>query len=125
MRQKATSVLAALSVCVVLCAGCVSKRSEMGVLNEWRNPSAPVFEKGISTESQVMQALGPPSQVIALNDKTLFYYLREQSKTKSVILLVYNQTRQEITYDRAIFFFNKDSVLTEFSYSPETVPREK
>lgn len=122
---KMTSVLTALAVCIFVCASCVSKRSEMGVVNEWRGASAPVFEKGVSTESKVMQALGPPSQVIALDDKTLFYYLREQSKTKSVILLLYNQTRQEIIYDRAIFFFNKDSVLTDFSYSPEKVPREK
>ena len=105
--------------------GCVSKRNEMGVMNEWRNPAIPAFEKGRNTQSDVMKALGPPSQVIALQDQTLFYYLREQSETKSVLLLIYNQTRQQITYDRAIFFFNKQSVLTDFSYSKESVPQEK
>src|SRR4029077_9236822 len=83
--------------------GCVSKRSEMGVQNYWREASVAAFEKGRSTEADVMRALGPPSQVIALQDQTLFYYLREQSHTKAVYLILYNQTRQEIIYDRGIF----------------------
>src|SRR6476646_10508149 len=87
-------------------AGCLGKRSEMGVQNSWRGLPPPAFEKGRSTESDVMRALGPPSQVIALQDQTLFYYLREQSRTKAVFLIVYNDTREEILYDRAIFFFN-------------------
>ncbi len=112
-------------VLLLTLAGCVSKRSEMGVQNEWRDAATPTFEKGRSTQTEVMHALGPPSQVIGLQDQTLFYYLREQSNTKSVFLILYNQTRQEITYDRAIFFFNKQSVLTDFSYSQEAVPRDK
>ena len=117
------------AVCLLLCllslAGCMSKRSEMGVRNEWRAPSPPVFEKGRTTQSEVMEALGPPSQVIALPDQTLFYYLREQSRTKAAYFLIYNQNRQQITYDRAIFFFNKQSVLTDFAYSKEAVPLQK
>jgi outer membrane protein assembly factor BamE (lipoprotein component of BamABCDE complex) len=115
---------------LALCAlapltGCMSKRGEMGVRNYWRDPSLPAFEKGRTTESDVMKALGPPSQVIALQDQTLFYYLREQSQTSAMFLLVYNQTRQQINYDRAIFYFNKDSVLADFAYSKEIVPIEK
>jgi len=121
---KAARIVFSLLLLLTL-TGCASKRSEMGVQNEWRNPALPTFEKGRTTQSDVMQALGPPSQVIGLQDQTLFYYLREQSKTKSVFLILYNQTRQQITYDRAIFFFNRQSVLTDFSYSKEAVPREK
>ena len=100
-------------------AGCVSKNSEMGVENDWRGQSPPVFEKGRSTQSEVMGRLGPPSQVIALQNQTLFYYLLEQSRTKAFYLVIYNQTRQRITYDRAIFFFNKQGVLSDFAYSKE------
>ena len=106
-------------------AGCMSKRGEMGVRNYWRDPSLPAFEKGRSTQSDVMKALGPPSQVIALQDQTLFYYLREQSRTKAMFLIIYNQTRQEIIYDRAIFFFNKQAVLTDFAYSKEVASPDK
>ena len=117
---------AALAALLVLpgLTGCVSKRSEMGVENNWRGPSQPVFEKGRSTQSEVMRSLGPPSQVIALHDQTLFYYLREQSQTRSFYLMVYNQTRQQIDYDRAIFFFNKQGVLTDFAYSKEAVAKK-
>ena len=105
--------------------GCLSKRSEIGVRNDWRAPSPPAFERDRSTQSDVLKALGPPSQVIALPDQTLFYYLREQSRTKAAYFVIYNQTRQEITYDRAIFFFNKQSVLTDFAYSKEMIPPAK
>jgi outer membrane protein assembly factor BamE (lipoprotein component of BamABCDE complex) len=113
-----TAALAALLLLPGL-AGCVSKHSDMGVENNWRGQSPPVFEKGRSTQSAVMGSLGPPSQVIALQDQTLFYYLLEQSRTKAFYLVLYNQTRQRITYDRAIFFFNKQGVLSDFAYSKE------
>jgi outer membrane protein assembly factor BamE (lipoprotein component of BamABCDE complex) len=114
-----------LTACLLPLTGCLSKSSEMGVRNLWRDPALPTFEKGRTTQSDVMRALGPPSQVIALQDQTLFYYLREQSQTKAMFLIVYNQTRGQITYDRAIFFFNKDSVLTDFAFSKEAAPTEE
>ena len=120
-RQPALTVP---GICLFLFTGCLNKRTEMGVQNYWRDPAFPAFEKGRTTQSDVMRVLGPPSQVIALPDQTLFYYLREQSRTKAVFLIIYNQTRQEIAYDRAIFFF-KQSVLTDFAYSTETVPLKK
>src|SRR5689334_7104721 len=120
-----TPIVILLAVGLFSLTGCLSKRSEMGVRNDWRGPAPPAFEKGRTTQSDVMHALGPPSQVIALQDQTLFYYLREQSNTKAIFLLIYNQTRQEITYDRAIFFFNKQAVLTDFAYSKEIVPPPK
>ncbi len=116
-----------LTVCVLVALGpgCATKDSQMGVQNQWRAEPAPVFEKGRTTQSEVMRALGPPSQVIGLQDRTLFYYLREQSKTRSLFLIVYNQTRERVGYDRAIFFFDKQGVLTDFAYSEEAIPRKQ
>ena len=118
-------VVILLGVLIPALPGCSNKRSEMGVLNNWRGSPPPTFEKNRSTQSDVMSALGPPSQVIALQDQTIFYYLREQSRTKGFFLVIYNQTRQQITYDRAIFLFNKQAVLTDFAYSQESIPLEK
>jgi len=120
-----TPIVILLAIGLFSLTGCLSKRSEMGVRNDWRSPSLPAFEKGRTMQADVMHALGPPSQVIALQDQTVFYYLREQSRTKAAYFVIYNQTRQQIIYDRAIFFFNKQSVLTDFAYSKEVVPLEK
>lgn len=106
----------------LLGSGCATKQSEMGVKNLWRDPSLPAFKKGKTTQSDVMRVLGPPSQVIGLRDQTLFYYLREQLQTKAVFLVVYNQTREQITYDRAIFFFDSKGVLVDYALSDESVP---
>jgi outer membrane protein assembly factor BamE (lipoprotein component of BamABCDE complex) len=106
-------------------AACASKQSQMGVQNKWRAASPPPFQKGRTSQSEVMAALGPPSQVIALHDQTLFYYLREQLQTKAIFLLLYNQTRENVSYDRAIFFFDKNGTLSDFAYSEEAIPLEK
>jgi outer membrane protein assembly factor BamE (lipoprotein component of BamABCDE complex) len=124
LKSASRTILIGTLLLLPLC-GCLSKRGEMGVRNFWRDPSLTAFEKGRSTQSDVMRTLGPPSQVIALQDQTLFYYLREQSQTKAMFLIIYNQTRQQITYDRAIFFFDKHSVLTDFAFSKEAIPNEK
>ena len=123
MKKNSRNLIPVLiAACLWSLTGCLSKSSEMGVQNHWRDPALPAFEKGRTTQSDVMRALGPPSQVIALQDQTLFYYLREQSRTSAMFLIFYNQTRQQILYDRAIFFFNKQSVLTDFAYSAEAAP---
>jgi outer membrane protein assembly factor BamE (lipoprotein component of BamABCDE complex) len=107
---------------VPLLSGCASKQSQLGVKNLWRNNPATAFEKGRTTQSEVMHVLGPPSQVIGLHDQTIFYYLREQLKAKAFYLVVYNQTREQITYDRAIFFFDPQGILKDFAFSDESVP---
>ena len=108
----------------LLVSSCASRQSQLGVQNLWRNSPAPVFEKGRTTQSEVMHALGPPSQVIGLHDQTIFYYLREQSKANALYLVIYNHTRERITYDRAIFFFDDQGILKDFAFSDESVPQK-
>jgi len=98
-------------------SGCVSKNARQGVESRWRSVPAPVFKQGETTQHDVLVALGPPSQLINLGDRTVYYYLQEQKRVRSVILILYNQTREEITYDRAIFFFDQQGHLTDFSIS--------
>ena len=116
------------AVCGVLFIGngCANRQSQMGVENIWRADPAPAFEIGTTTQSEVMKALGPPSQVIALADQTLFYYLREQQKLQALSLVIYSHSRERIMYDRAIFFFDDKGVLHDFALSEEAIPhREK
>jgi outer membrane protein assembly factor BamE (lipoprotein component of BamABCDE complex) len=105
-------------------AGCINKTAQQGVANLWRAESAAGFERGVSTQQDVLARLGPPSQLIQIGDRSVFYYLRELRHERGAILLVYNQTRESVTYDRAIFFFDPRGVLSEFALSDEVVPPE-
>lgn len=120
-----TLTLAALGMCVTASAGCISETTSQGVANLWRSDSPPVFRQGSSTEHDVLAALGPPSQVIRLGDQTVFYYLLEQTRSQSAVLILYNETRTNIVYDRAIFFFDEKGRLTDFATSNEKIARPK
>lgn len=115
----AFSLLSLFLLSLVVTGGCVSKNAQQGVENRWRGENVPVFKIGETAEHDVLTALGPPSQLINLGNRTVFYYLQEQKKTRTAILIIYNQTREKITYDRAIFFFNQQGKLTDFSTSDE------
>ena len=117
-------MITGLCWCAAL-AGCVSKTSSQGVANLWRGDSPPVFKVGSSTQNDVMTALGPPSQVIALGDQSVFYYLLEQTRSQTAIFIVYNETRTNIIYDRAIFFFDSHGKLTQFATSNEKIEQPK
>jgi len=125
MNRIPKALITGLCLCVTALAGCVTKSSSQGVANLWRGDSPPVFRMGSSTEHDVMTALGPPSQVIALGDQTVFYYLLEQTRSQTAIFIVYNETRTNIIYDRAIFFFDKQGRLTEFATSNEKIAPTK
>jgi len=113
------ALIVALLACVL--PGCVTETKTQGVQNLWRGESAPVFRRGQSTQQDVLAALGPPSQLISLGDQTVFYYLLEQTRSHSEVLIAYNQTHAIVVYDRAVFFFDAKGRLTEFATSHERI----
>ncbi len=107
----------------LLIAGCVNYGSVDGVSNIWREIPVEQFQQGVKTQSDVLELLGPPSQMIALHNQTVFYYLAQKSKGQGKIFIVWNQAKEENLYDRAIFFFDTEGVLQEVSYSEEVIAR--
>ncbi len=107
----------------LLIAGCVNYGSVDGVSNIWREIPVEQFQQGVTTQSDVLELLGPPSQMIALHNQTVFYYLAQKSKGQGKIFIVWNQAREENLYDRAIFFFDTEGILQEVSYSEEAIAR--
>ena len=95
--------------------GCAQISKKAGVENRWRDQHI-VLQEGVTTQQQVLAQLGPPSQLIALPAKTVFYYLFEETKGRLLFLILYNQADTDITYDRAIFFFNKDGILETYAF---------
>ena len=114
--------VAALLAAVVL-SSCASYGSVDGVDNLWRDVSTDAFKKGVTTQAQVLDELGPPSQLISLQDQTVFYYLTENMTGKGRIFIVWNSVSAETRYDRAIFFFDAEGVLQEYAFSKEEIPR--
>ena len=104
-------------------AGCASFGAVDGVDNLWREIPVDQFQNGVTTQTDVLELLGPPSQLIRLQDEVVFYYLTEETTGKGKIFIVWNQVSAESKYDRAIFFFNTDGVLQNSAYSKEEIAR--
>ena len=83
-----------LSIAIIL-SGCATYDRSKGVRNLWRDPSVPPPVIGQTTQSDIIQVLGPPSQVIGLRNQTVFYYLKERSKGNGAIMLVYNWVKED------------------------------
>ena len=122
MFQKTYVTLIAAAL-VLLLSGCTSFASVDGVSNLWREVPVDQFQKGVTKQSDVLELLGPPSQLINLHDQTVFYYLTEHTSGQGKIFILWNQISAESEYDRAIFFFDTDGVLQELAYSKEEITR--
>lgn len=119
-----------MGVMCVLCLGgqligCASVNAERGIESTWRDPNLAKWEVGKTTQQDVLDALGPPSQLISLHEETVFYYLLEEARTKVMILILYNRAKSNVTYDRAMFIFDKQGVLTKFSISQPPADAKK
>ena len=105
----------ALVLLASLAAACAQYESKRGVDVNWQEEVTSRLVKGESTRHDVLDLLGPPSQVIALGNESVLYYLFEHSRGEGLILILYNRMRIDTRYDRAIFFFDGNDVLTEYS----------
>ncbi|HBO11483.1 MAG TPA: hypothetical protein DD491_01735, partial [Halieaceae bacterium] len=52
---------------------------------------------------------------IASGDETVLYYLNEHAEGEGLLLVLYNRFEVDTRYDRAIFFFDADDRLTDYS----------
>jgi outer membrane protein assembly factor BamE (lipoprotein component of BamABCDE complex) len=118
MNKQTLKILAPLLLAVL--AGCAQYENKRGVDVAWQPEALGELEKGVTTRQQVLELLGPPSQVISLQDETVLYYLFEQSVGEGLILIVYNTLSVDTQYDRAIFFFDEHDVLSDYASRIQT-----
>ncbi len=114
----------AVALTLALLAGCSIADRRAGTPNRWQEVK-PSFVVGRTTEKDVLESLGPPSQVVDLGERTVFYYLLEASHTWELTLILYNQSDTRVKYDRAVFFFNAKGVMEEFAVSARPLPPEE
>ncbi len=100
-------------VCVL--AGCAQYDNNRGVEVTWQPAVIGDLQPGRTTRAEILARLGPPSQVIALGDESVLYYLNEQADGEALLLIAYNRFTVDTRYDRAIFFFDENDILTEHS----------
>ena len=118
-----TMWLSAIPVLLLLAGGCSQTDNTTGVENGWRDAGFAVTV-GSTTEADVLEALGPPSQIINLGDQTVFYYIKENFHSDRLLLIIYNKTERRTVYDRAVFFFDVAGVLRKVAFSDTALPRD-
>ncbi len=123
--SRSSALLVAVLFAFPALMGCASLNSQRGTENAWRSADAAQWKPGETTDKDILSLLGPPSQLIALNDEVVYYYMLEKTKKRTMIFFIYNTTRQNVTYDRAMFIFDKAGVLKKYSLSPSADPKAK
>lgn len=96
-------------------AGCAQYENKRGVEVTWQDDVTRHLVPGKTSRKEVLKLLGPPSQVISLEEETVLYYLFERSRGNGVILIVYNRMEINTHYDRAILFFDANDILTDYA----------
>jgi hypothetical protein len=120
---KASRLAFVATALLLLSGACSRSESVTGVENGWRDPAF-AATVGITTVADVLEALGPPLQIIDLGEQTVFYYIRESFRSDRLLLIIYNRTERQTSYDGAVFFFDKGGVLRKAAFSETALPRE-
>lgn len=115
MRTGLASVVVSSLILCALVAGCINNRSERGVEALWEAPGHDAFVVGRTTRAEVLDELGPPSQIVTLGEGSAYYYLLEKTHARGLILLLYNSRNEKTVYERAVFFFDRNGVLTDYA----------
>lgn len=102
-------------------SGCTNYNRSRGVENTWRQVDLSGIEPGRTTQKEVLDQIGPPSQIINLAEGSVFYYLAEQTEGGGVILILFNSLNEKTIYDRAVFFFDDQGILSEYALSKESI----
>ena len=65
--------MAAIALCVSLVSACAQYENRRGVDVKWQSAVTGTLVRGESTRADVLDLLGPPSQVISLDDETVLW----------------------------------------------------
>ena len=117
MRWILTLLLIALWIPLT---GCSGSGRRVGIPNRWRSPTIQ-FQPGTTTEEDVLRRLGPPSQIVALQDRTVYFYVLEEADSFRLGMFLFAWSSLEVTYDRAVFFFDRTGRLVRHAYSPKAI----
>lgn len=98
-----------------LLTACAQYENKRGVEVTWQESATSRLVRGQTTRKEALALLGPPSQIISLEEESVLYYLFERSRGNGIILIVYNRMKIDTHYDRAVLFFDENDILTDFA----------
>ena len=117
-----TALRLSIVLLVGLSAACAQYENRRGVEVGWQPAVTAGLVRGQTTRQEILDLLGPPSQVISLDDETVLYYLFEHSAGNGFILIAYNRFTIDTRYDRAIFFFDGNDRLSDYATHTDADP---
>ncbi len=102
---------------VALCASCYLASSS--VLEPPDPDAVARLEPGVSTMDDVAAALGAPSRVVELGDRSAWLYEHQETRDAALWLLLFAMRGVDSQSDRVWAFFDEDGNLTHLAASFE------
>jgi hypothetical protein len=75
------------------------------------------FTPGTTTAAEVLEVFGAPSHMVKLSNGNAYVYERSVSKGTGIWLILFSFGNYETQYDRVVFFFDNEDILTHYGLS--------
>jgi hypothetical protein len=105
-----------LAILIMLLSGCavIGKGKDFRPLEE---KALVQVNPGTTTASDITKMFGAPNQIIKLSNGNAYIYYRSQSKALGIWLVLVTMVNYDTQYDRIVFFFNRNDILTHYGSS--------
>jgi len=110
--RDAIVILSMISVCVS-CAMFGKSKEYHGFDATWLDR----FTPGTTTAAEVLAVFGAPSHMVKLSNGNAYVYERSVSKGTGIWLVLLSFGNYETQYDRVVFFFDNEDILTHYGLS--------
>jgi len=75
------------------------------------------FTTGTTTAGEIVKVFGAPTHIVKLSNGNAYVYERSVSKGTGIWLVLVSFGNYETQYDRVVFFFDHQDILTHYGLS--------
>ena len=108
-----TIVILSMMLLCVSCAMFGKSKEYHGFDAKWLER----FTPGTTTAADVLEVFGAPSRMVKLSNGNAYVYERSVSKGTGIWLVLLSFGNYETQYDRVVFFFDPEDILTHYGLS--------
>lgn len=94
---------------LLLSTGCFLSKTKEDV--PWNQEEVAMIEAGTTTKAELLQLLGPPTEIIRLLNTDAFIWRRHIEKNTGTFLLLINMERSDRQFDAITAIVNKDGIV--------------